>query len=34
MKILLLPGAFKGTLSAVRAGQILTQQLKSKHTLR
>ncbi|MBP5429828.1 MAG: glycerate kinase [Elusimicrobiaceae bacterium] len=34
MKILLLPGAFKGTLSATKAGQILTQQLRGKHTLR
>ena len=34
MHILLLPGAFKGTLSAVQAGQILTQNLSLRHTMR
>ncbi len=34
MHILLLPGAFKGTLSAVRAGQILTRVLSPRHTVR
>ncbi len=34
MKILLLPGAFKGSLSALRAGQILSKNLAPKHTLR
>ncbi len=34
MHILLLPGAFKGTLSAVRAGQILAQNLSPRHTVR
>lgn len=34
MHILLLPGAFKGTLSAVQAGQILTKNLSPRHTVR
>lgn len=34
MKILLLPGAFKGSLSALRAGQILAKNLSAKHTVR
>lgn len=34
MHILLLPGAFKGTLSAVQAGQILTRSLSPHHTVR
>lgn len=34
MNILLLPGALKGTLSAVRAGQILTRSLSPRHTVR
>ncbi len=34
MKILLLPGAFKGSLSALQAGQILSKNLSSKHTVR
>ncbi len=34
MRILLLPGTFKGTLSAVRAGQILARTLSPRHTLR
>lgn len=34
MNILLLPGAFKGTLSAVKAGQILSKNLRQKHTVR
>lgn len=34
MKILLLPGALKGTLSAVRAGQILLKQLSPRHAVR
>ena len=33
MKILLLPGAFKGSLSALQAGQILSKNLSSKHTV-
>ena len=32
MKILLLPGAFKGSLSALRAGHILHKQLSNNHT--
>lgn len=34
MKILLLPGAFKGSLSALQAGQILSQNLSPHHTIR
>lgn len=34
MNILLLPGALKGTLSAVRAGQILSHTLSPRHTVR
>ncbi len=34
MRILLLPGAFKGTLSAVRAGHILHRVLANKHTVK
>ena len=34
MHILLLPGAFKGTLSAVHAGQILSRVLSSRHPVR
>ena len=34
MHILLLPGAFKGTLSAVQAGQILAQHLSPRHAVR
>lgn len=34
MKILLLPGAFKGSLSALQAGQILSKNLSHKHTIR
>ncbi len=34
MHILLLPGALKGTLSAVKAGQILSRHLQPKHTVR
>lgn len=34
MRILLLPGAFKGSLSALKAGQILTKTLQSNHTVR
>ncbi|MBO5910833.1 MAG: glycerate kinase, partial [Elusimicrobiaceae bacterium] len=34
MHILVLPGAFKGTLSAVRAGQILTRALSVRHAVR
>lgn len=34
MKILLLPGAFKGSLSALQAGQILSKNLSQKHALR
>ncbi len=34
MRILLLPGAFKGTLSAVRAGQILARTFSPRHTVR
>ena len=34
MKILLLPGAFKGSLSALQAGQILMRNLRTQNTLR
>ncbi len=34
MNILLLPGAFKGSLSALQAGQILSKNLSSKHVVR
>ena len=34
MKILLLPGAFKGSLSALQAGQILSNILSTAHTVR
>lgn len=34
MNILLLPGAFKGTLSALQAGQILSKNLGSRHNVR
>lgn len=34
MNILLLPGALKGTLSAVRAGQILTRTFSPRHCVR
>ncbi len=34
MNILLLPGAFKGTLSAWQAGQILSKNLTSRHAVR
>ncbi len=34
MKILLLPGALKGSLSALRAGQILARSLSHRHALR
>ncbi len=34
MNILLLPGALKGTLSAVKAGQILARGLRARHTVR
>lgn len=34
MKILLLPGSFKGSLSALQAGQILSKNLSANHALR
>lgn len=34
MKILLLPGAFKGTLSAVQAGRILQRTFSARHAVR
>lgn len=34
MRILLLPGAFKGSLSAIQAGRILSQKLATKHTVK
>ncbi len=34
MKILLLPNAFKGSLSALKAGKLLEQTLKQHHTVR
>ena len=34
MKILVLPNAFKGSLSALKAAQILTRSLQKKHTVR
>lgn len=34
MNILLLPGAFKGSLSALQAGQILSKNLASRHAVR
>ena len=34
MKILLLPGALKGSLSALRVGQILVRPLSPRFTLR
>ncbi len=34
MRVLLLPGAFKGTLSAVQAGHILSKQIGPAHTVR
>lgn len=34
MKILLLPNALKGSLSALKAGRILAQTLKQRHTVR
>lgn len=34
MRILLLPGAFKGSLSALRAGQVLARVLSARHTVR
>ncbi len=34
MRVLLLPGALKGTLSALKAGQILSRKLTPKHTVR